>query len=152
MDEIFALLRQPEVQLLTLTGAGGTGKTRLALQAAAELLDRLPEGVFFVASATLTDPTLILAAIATALGVREEGGEPLLEPSSGVFLAPSTPPGHRQLGAPAAGASRRATLLAAPDLTMLATSRAPLHLQAEREYPVPPLPFPEPDGCRHWPS
>ena len=65
------------MQLLTLTGPGGTGKTRLALQAAAELLDAFPDGVWFVPLAALRDPALVLPAIATALGVREEAGQPL---------------------------------------------------------------------------
>ena len=143
MEEIAALLRQPEVQLLTLTGAGGTGKTRLALQAAAELLDDFADGVYFVPLAALTDPTQIPAAIATAVGVREEGGQPLLERLAG-FL------GNKQLLLVIdnwehllAGASALGELLrVAPGLTVLATSRAPLHLQAEREYPVLPLALP----------
>ena len=82
-------LRSAQVQLLTLTGTGGTGKTRLALQAAAELLDDFADGVVFVPLAALADPSLVPAAIATAVGVREEGGQPLLERLA-AFLARSS--------------------------------------------------------------
>ena len=67
------------VRLVTLTGAGGTGKTHLALAVAAEVLHRFPDGVVFVDLSPLTDPALVVPAIATALRVREVAGEPRLQ-------------------------------------------------------------------------
>jgi len=73
------LLRGDETRLLTLTGPGGTGKTRLALQAAADLLDDFPDGTFFAQLATLTEAELLLPALAETLGVRETAEQPLDE-------------------------------------------------------------------------
>jgi len=78
VGEVRGRLLAPEVRLLTLTGPGGTGKTRLALQAAADLLEEFEDGVFFVALATISDPALVVPTVAQALGVRESGDRPLI--------------------------------------------------------------------------
>jgi predicted ATPase/class 3 adenylate cyclase len=151
-DEEIARLREKlaeeSTRLVTLTGPGGVGKTRLALAAAADSLETFPDGVFLVTLAGVETATLLLPEIAAVLGVREGGGLSL-EESVVAYLA-----GKRlllvldnleQLKPFETAASTIARLLdAAPAVRMLATSRAPLRLRAEQEWPVPPLPTPEP--------
>jgi predicted ATPase/DNA-binding SARP family transcriptional activator len=117
-------------RLVTLTGAGGSGKTRLALQAAAELLDDFPDGVWFVSLAPLTDPELVEPSIAQALGAPREleeflrGKQLLLVIDNLEQLLPGVAP-----------------IVARLDANVLATSREHLNVTAEQEYPVPPLPL-----------
>ena len=107
VSEVCNLLRGDETRLLTLTGPGGTGKTRLALQAAADLLDDFPDGTFFVPLATLTEAELFLPAVAETLGVRETGEQPLDESLKDYLGERRTAPRARQLRAGSGGGTRR---------------------------------------------
>jgi predicted ATPase/class 3 adenylate cyclase len=121
-------------RLVTLTGPGGSGKTRLALQAAAELVPEFPDGVSFVSLAALRDPELVEPTIAQTLGVTEDGTlYEHVEHKEMLLLLDNF---EQLLDA----APRIAELLRqVPPMKLVVTSRSPLHLTGEREYPVPPL-------------
>ena len=139
-----AILLRSDTRLLTLTGPGGTGKTRLALQVATDALDSFPDGVFFVPLASVTDPELVPSAIAQVLDVRETAGRPLvaglqeyLEERQLLLVLDN----FEQV---VDAAPFVADLLAAPaPLKILITSRSVLRLYGEHEYPVPPLALPD---------
>jgi predicted ATPase len=138
-----ALLLDASVPLLTLTGPGGVGKTRLALAVAHDVAASFADGAVFVDLAPIRDPALVLPAVATALDVREMGGRPLpevladvLKPRQLLLLLDNVE--HVVEAAPQIAA----LLAACPALQVLATSRAPLRLRGEHEFPVSPLPLP----------
>jgi predicted ATPase/class 3 adenylate cyclase/Tfp pilus assembly protein PilF len=142
--EVCDLLGAEATRLLTLTGPGGIGKTRLALQAAADLLDEFPDGTYFVQLATLTEAELFISAVAETLGVREIGEQPLDETLKDYLherrLLLLLDNFEQVLGA---APTVTELLTAAPGLKVLATSRAPLGLYGEHELPVPPLTLPD---------
>jgi predicted ATPase/DNA-binding CsgD family transcriptional regulator len=138
------LLRQ-EVRLLTVTGAGGIGKTRLALRVAADMLDVFPDGIFFVNLAPLIDPDLVVSTIAHTLDIHEPDNQMLLtrlqdylQPKCLLLILDN----FEHLVAAAVMIAE--LLKAAPRVKLLVTSRAVLHLNAEHEYSLRPLALPDP--------
>ncbi|HEU0000159.1 MAG TPA: adenylate/guanylate cyclase domain-containing protein, partial [Ktedonobacteraceae bacterium] len=138
------LLQRQQVRLLTLTGPGGSGKTRLGLQVAAELSEVFNDGVWFVNLAPISDPELVVPTIAQTLGVKEAVGQPLLDLLSAwlrekevLLLLDNF---EQVIGA----AVEVAALLArCPRLKVLVTSRAALHVRGEQEFAVAPLTIPD---------
>jgi non-specific serine/threonine protein kinase len=144
---IGALLRRDGVRLVTLSGPGGVGKTRLALGLVADVADAFPDGVCFVALAPVADPALVVPTIARTLGLREAGDEPIAA-RLGAFLRDK-----RLLlvldnleHVVAAAADLVGLLGACPAVTVLATSRVRLRVSGEWEHPVPPLELPASGG------
>lgn len=137
------LLGRSHIRLVTLIGPGGVGKTRLSLEAAAGLAGQFTDGVYWVNLAPITQPDLVISAIAQALDVREREGHPLRE-SVQAYLA------DKQLlllldnfeQVTAAAPLLSDLLAAAPGLKILTTSRVSLHLRGEHGFPVQPLPVP----------
>ena len=144
--EVTQRLLSSGTRLLTLTGPGGTGKTRLALQAAADLLEEFEEVAFFVSLAALTDPELVTSAIAAPLGVFEAADRPLEEGIKEYLREKKVLLILDNFEQVLEGAQFVAQLLSAcPGLEILATSRIPLGLYGEKEYLVPPLSLPDPE-------
>jgi predicted ATPase/class 3 adenylate cyclase len=140
LAEVVELLTGDGLRLLTLTGPGGTGKTRLALQAAAEASESFPDGVFWVPLASLRDPELVLPTLAQTLTVTEEVGKPLEETLAAHLSGKSLLvllDNVEHLLPPAA--ARIASLRAANGSCVLVTSRERLRIGGEQTWPVPPL-------------
>jgi predicted ATPase/class 3 adenylate cyclase len=144
LTEIKSRLKADDVRLITLTGPGGTGKTRLALQASAELIDNFTDGVYIVDLAPIRDPEAVFAAIARNVGLNEKSDQSLLDALKEQLQ------GKRMLllldnfeQVTAAAVQVSDLLQYCPQLKLLVTSREALRVRGELLYPVPPLAIPE---------
>lgn len=143
VSQICAMLRQPSVRLLTLTGAPGIGKTRLGLQVAAELKASFADGVTFVPLAAISDPALVPTAVAQALGITERTGQSCVAALTEALHARRLLLVLDNFEHVLATAPLVARLLAnAPGLVVIVTSRAALRIGGEHEVLVPPLALP----------
>jgi predicted ATPase/class 3 adenylate cyclase len=149
LQEVAALVERGDVRLLTLTGAGGTGKTRLALQVAADLVEAFPDGVFFVSLAPIIAADLVVPTIAQTLAVREQPGQSLegtlkeyLRDRELLLLLDN----FEQLLEAVSAVAELLALCAR--LKVVVTSRSPLRLSGERIYAVPPLALPDRENVR----
>ena len=141
------LLLSPATGLVTLTGTGGCGKTRLGLQVASELLHRFEERVYFVALASITDPAMVPMAIAESLGIHQTGGRPVLDLLKDYLREAGPSPVLLLLDnfehILAASSLVVELLESSPALKILVTSRAALRVYGEHEFPLLPLPLPD---------
>jgi predicted ATPase/serine/threonine protein kinase len=144
ITSVLGIMRKPDIRLVTLTGAGGTGKTRLSLQVAADLLGEYEHGVWFIELASVSNPELVLPTIASTLKVKEFAGtsiEQTLHENLSKRNLLLVIDNFEQVVSAAPAIGR--LLSAAPKIKVLTSSREVLHLRGEHDYPVPPLGLPE---------
>jgi predicted ATPase/class 3 adenylate cyclase len=144
LNELGELLGREEVRLVTLTGPGGIGKTRLALQAVAELVDDFRDGVFWVPFASVSDPAEVAASLAQALRLREEAGRPIGQTVADYLRGKQLLLLLDNLEHVVAAARELIALVlgAAPSVRVVSTSRVSLRISGEHLYDVPPLAVP----------
>ncbi len=143
LEAVCALLMRAEVRFITLTGPGGTGKTRLGLQAATSVAQAFPDGIYFVELASMREANLVASAVVQATDLRENGDQSIVEQlkqhiNGRVLLLLDN---FEQVMDAASFVTD--LLLSCLHLKILVTSRAPLHLDGEQEYPVAPLAVPD---------
>ena len=144
VEAVSELLLRDDVRLVSLTGPGGTGKTRLGLQVGADMIEDFNDGVFFVSLASITDADLVTSTIAHTLGVQKSGDQPILVGLKSYLKDKSILLVLDNFEQVASAAPLVSDLLATcPLLKVLVTSREVLHLQGEREYQVLPLSLPD---------
>ena len=143
LEEVTELLLRSGVRLVSLTGPGGTGKTRLSLETGRALLDHFHDGVYFIDLAQISDPSLLSSITAHTIGIREGGGQPPSEILKDYLVAKEMLLIFDNFEQIIEAAQEVLQLLAAATkLKVLVTSRVPLQLRGEHEYPVSPLGVP----------